>query len=115
MIEKQITFDTVVAHARQQGRRAEDNGSFSLPFKSEDGCMCFAGCLIPEYRPSMDELCGRLRGEANLEIAKAGHNKELVGDLILVHDCNLPIGWEIEFERIAKRHKLTYTPPGVTP
>lgn len=56
----QEIFNTVVAHLRQQKKRAmvynEDNGLAQCLYRAPDGLKCAVGCLIPDgaYKPSFE-------------------------------------------------------------
>jgi hypothetical protein len=52
MLDKQKTFDTVLAHLRRQGRPALNKEG--CRYRTSDGLMCAVGCLIPDARYSPD-------------------------------------------------------------
>jgi hypothetical protein len=120
MATKQETFDTVVAHLRKQGCKAR-NDKAECCYRTGDGKMCAAGCLIPDakYDPKMEKhgvpTNAQNASSANVLIAKAleseGHDLLLVRDLQGVHDNREVSDWECYFESTAEDHGLTYTPP----
>jgi hypothetical protein len=59
MLDKQQTFDRVLAHLRAQGVPASDGGKCC--YRTEDGRMCAVGCLIPdeEYDPGIEGNAAR--------------------------------------------------------
>lgn len=123
---KQETFDTVVAHLRQQGCRANPN-----PNDSDGGCWyrlprgnhvltCAAGCLIPDdkYNPEWEGWSAdSLEDEFDIPEVKDslffGHNIGFVVVMQKIHDFEPIEKWEARFETVAHDYDLKYTPVGV--
>jgi len=116
MPTKQETFDTVVAHLRQQGRKAEaprKSYGYFCTYRSPDGRKCAAGCLIPddEYDSVMEGKFVHDPGVVRDCIERHGHDVKLVRALQVVHDADDVSAWERALELVAEEHCLTYTPP----
>lgn len=109
MPTKQETFDTVVAHLRKQGAKAEKDGF--CKYRTPEGLKCAAGCLIPDsdYKEEFEGLNVGPNGqltEIGVLIKNLGHDIDLVRRLQYIHD-NIPMKyWEEEFESLAKKHGL---------
>ncbi len=116
---KQDTFDTVVAHARKQGCKAETNADArnvrECRYRMPCGKKCFVGILIPEdmYDPEFEGDSPE-GGLLSTLLEELGHNVQLCLDLQQVHDNCDVAKWERELENVAEKHKLVYTPPEVT-
>lgn len=56
MLDRQKTFDTMLAHLRQQGKPAVVHGTTSCRYRTSDGLKCAVGALIPDenYDPSIE-------------------------------------------------------------
>ena len=117
---KQKTFNTVLRHAREQGKKALNFGNplCKCAYRNRDGLKCFVGCLIPDkrYRARFEGNnagCGEI---AEL-LQELGHDVKLCVQLQQVHDSlynmRSPIvtQWERQFVKIASSHELTYYPP----
>jgi hypothetical protein len=110
MIDKQITFDTVVTGLRKQkDRSVGENGS--CVFRSPNGNKCAVGMLVPDdlYDPLFDnpksEKC-----IWDLDVMKE-HDRDLCSALMIVHDQKAIEDWEKQFEGVAVRFGLVYIPP----
>lgn len=116
MPTKQETFDTVVAHLRNQGCKSEDDHGNCM-YRGENGTKCAAGCLIPDdaYSPTLEgsgifqrngemSACGTI-------LRELGHDLHLVSELQNVHDARDVGFWEQRFAKVAERYLLQYTPP----
>lgn len=106
MIPKQETFDTVVTFLRRQGRPSVFPHPFmrKLPcaYRSNDGCKCAAGVLIPDhlYSPSMEGTpAGSPFQPVGELLASLGYNLELVGTLQQAHDELAAGDWKSTFSR----------------
>lgn len=114
MPTKQETFDKTVAHLRKQGRRAIDPETGQCMYRAPDGCMCAAGCHIPDdrYDPCFEDQEIEVSSDSELTrlMRELGHDIELLVDLRNVHDNRSVREWEEEFSSVAKKHNLTYTP-----
>lgn len=57
-MEAQTLFDTVAKHLLDQGRRAMAANASNCAYRSEDGCKCAVGVLIPDdvYDKSMEGM-----------------------------------------------------------
>ena len=97
MPTQQGTFDTVLAHARKQGKKSlAHNDQSSCLYRNEDGLMCFVGVLIPDdrYQETMENQTANYEGEAI-------HKKE-VGNLLK------ELGYDTTFCRIKCIHHRNY-------
>ena len=119
MPTKQETFDTVVAHLRKQGCKAEDDHGNCM-YRGKNGTKCGAGCLIPddEYYPELEgsgmfdrsgkiSACGRI-------LQRLGNDIQLVNRLQGIHDGFTVGTWEERLGFAAEDHGLQYTPPADT-
>ncbi len=103
----QEIFDKVVNHLRAQGAKSM-NGD-ACRYRSSDGMMCAAGCLIPdsEYSSEIEDL--------NVDSVPFFENLServlyLLFKLQGLHD-RVDVGdWEPQLRRIAHYADLTYTP-----
>lgn len=126
MATAQETFDTVVNHLRQQGKRAVDPtlGGTCL-YRAPDGSKCAVGILIKdeEYFPSM-ELLGTVRHLLKNDFVlpplrkRLGEHLSLLIALQDIHDGARDLTgqvlmneWELRFQLLAEERKLVYTPP----
>ena len=135
MTEQEI-FDTVVAHARKQGRKCVDESGDCLYRHGPD--KCFAGALIPDnvYSTGMEQLNimplleantisdirvlsmentdGTLTDKNLQDLQGLGLREHaiLVVTLQKIHDGYKPNRWERQFEDLAKAYGLTYSAPG---
>ena len=135
MTEQEI-FDTVVAHARKQGRKCVDESGDCLYRHGPD--KCFAGALIPDnvYStgmeqlmimpllnantisdirvPSMENTDGTLTDKNLQDLRELGlaEHASLVVKLQKIHGDYEPNRWERQFEDIAQTYGLTYSAPG---
>ena len=123
MPSNQETFDTVVAHLRRQGSKAQSrdptSGVISCLYRAPDGKRCAAGCLIPDdrYEPALELSAVGGTAEANhygsnevtLLIEQLGHDIELVAALQSVHDNSDVADWEAALERLATDFGLRYS------
>lgn len=123
MATAQETFDTVVNHLRQQGKRAYDG---ICMYRAPDGSKCAVGILIKdeEYFPGM-ELLGTVSYLLNDVMItpdlrkRLGEHLSLLIALQIIHDNpreeltgqDLMKYWEGAWERLAEERKLVYTPP----
>lgn len=115
MPTKQETFDTVVNHLREQGRKASDNHGF-CEYRTDDGLKCAAGCLILDDDITPEILqCGSVHvngGNVVSDYLKdRGHDLELVRQLQLVHDKCRVKDWEKNLKFVAENYSLTFTSP----
>lgn len=112
---KQETFDTIVAHLRKQGEKAEDSSSVCV-YLTKDGKKCAAGCLIPPDRYDAGFESHVINDHPGLEalMKELGHDLNLVRSMQSIHDNYSVRHWEREFEGVADDLGLTYTPPEVT-
>lgn len=119
-MDRQAIFDTVVAHARQQGAwalgRYEVAACPSSVYRAEDGKKCFIGVLIPDelYRPEMEGavIAGPvMRPVADYLGVQDEEDIKLLTDLQTTHDAFGPSQWETRFRRLSRKYSLRYTPP----
>lgn len=136
MTEQEI-FDTVVTHARRQGRKCVDESGDCLYRHGPD--KCFAGALIPDnvYSTGMEQLNiqpllnantisdirpdsvegtdGTLTDKNLQDLRELGlaEHANLVVTLQKIHDGYEPNCWERQFEDIAQSYNLAYSAPGV--
>ena len=119
----QEVFDKVVAHLRQQARRAlrEDNSHavsiITCAYRAKDGAKCAVGCLIDddEYGPWMESLSPKYilshhKAMPSL-IMKLEEHLYILNDLQSIHDKHGPEQWEACWKSCAEVHKVIYTPP----
>lgn len=121
-----LTFDTVVAHLRQQKKKARglnQVGMLICKYRGDDGLKCAAGCLIPDelYKPEMEGMAAYPGPKSNPErmlvretLEALWHDPSLVSALQYVHDQWDVSCWEEELEAIAEEHNVIYTPPKET-
>lgn len=108
---RQETFDIVVNHLRKQGRKAIDENGHCR-YRTDDGCKCAAGCLIPDDKYSPDLEGNNIWYTPIYNILfKLGHDLSLVGRLQQIHDKYDINDWEDGFKDTAKRFGLQYTLP----
>jgi hypothetical protein len=124
MPSNQETFDTVVAHLRRQGSKAQardpTSGLITCLYRAPDGKRCAAGCLIPDnqYEPALElsavggisENNKYCSNEVTLLIEELGHDIELVGALQSMHDNSEVADWETKLEQLATDFGLRYIP-----
>lgn len=120
-MENQEIFDTVVAHLRKQGcksvKLAADGGpaygieGISCLYRGPNGLMCAAGCLIADedYSPEMEDISAN-RGILQDYFEEMGCDTYFIRKLQIIHDEECVQDWEDEFERLAQRYGLVYTP-----
>ncbi len=106
---KQETFDKVVNHLRKQGRRATRGPSCA--YRSLDGAMCAAGCLIPDskYRPDMEFNTCEKR-VVSIVLVEEGHDVAFVKKLQGIHDRLTVDRWERALDDLARDEGLCYNP-----
>jgi hypothetical protein len=125
----QETFDTIVAHLRQQGQKAEvriaSSETFMCRYRTPQGLKCAVGCLISdeEYQPWMEGGgISRLLQEtfygrtvpSTLREKLQGINLGLLIDLQEVHDFYPVERWEEKLKLVAQMWSLTYLPKEIT-
>lgn len=97
-VSNQATFDQVVRFLRKQGRPSllKNDRGFSIgAYRSDDGCRCSAGCLIPDHRylPSMEGVSIDSEGsEVRDVIVELGFDPDFVMTLQEMHD-ELSLHW----------------------
>lgn len=95
-MDLQETFDAVVQHLRQQGRRAVDETSNRCVYLAPDGSRCAVGALIPDGHPgqhalgAVEDLLDEFPDLREL-IAPTGDHVALLHWLQLAHDD--PASW----------------------
>lgn len=92
-VPEQQTFDRVARHLRRQGRpfirvSSPHGAAYGGAYRGVDGCMCSAGCLIPDqlYDPGMEGRCVSDDQPAGVALMGLGHSLPLVQQLQLLHD-----------------------------
>jgi hypothetical protein len=100
----QEVFDQVAKHLLKQGERSTGKHGFCV-YKSEDGKMCAAGCLIgkKEYRKKYEG--------APWDVTVRNHgitqsNMRLIIELQKVHDNLNPKNWRHSLKELAKEYSL---------
>ncbi len=130
----QAIFDHVVTHLRKQNAKssvAEPHGDVCV-YRSPDGLMCAAGCLIPDelYHPTFEHsgfvyvlACDlHLRDYTTEEEPKVtekvrqlrevySEHKGMISEMQKTHDKLLISDWEGSFRRIAADYDLQYAEP----
>jgi hypothetical protein len=111
----QEIFDTVVAHARKQGKRSFDEDGESCCYRGPNGTMCFVGVLIPdkEYLAIFEgHGCRILFDIWTTPLAQQlKEHVSLLTRLQSIHDNYDPVNWEHLFQDEANVQKLVYTSP----
>ncbi len=121
----QEVFTKVLTHLRQQGYASVHQTMSMCMYRSDFGDMCAVGCLIPDdlYSPSIEEMTidQVIASNINIQVLFDGVSQELLVDLQLAHDHELPRkianelfeldSWEYEMEQIAKKYGLIYDAP----
>lgn len=116
MLDRQKTFDTVMAHLRAQGGPAIQN--HKCAYRGKAGTRCAIGALIPDenYNESLEgksvfrrEICAAIPGADTSDLAF------LVG-LQQIHDwsaydLDFLAGVEDEAKKFAENYDLTYKGP----
>jgi hypothetical protein len=108
----QVIFDKVVAHLRQQGRKAL-RAEGGCAYRTPEGLKCAVGCLISdeEYSQEMEgHTIDWLNATGMLPSHLTSHYNLLMA-LQWVHDCHDAAHWELGLQQVAKNHKLTYKTP----
>lgn len=113
----QEIFDFVVLKLREQGAKSmspkgnpDSTTGINCAYRGDKGRKCAAGHLIPDdqYHPSFEGSRARVlpyfRGWSEPA-------RELVERLQSIHDFRKTTSWETEFQALAERNSLTYTPP----
>lgn len=111
----QEIFDKIVAHLRQQKVRSTE-GNICL-YRSTIGLKCAVGCLINNNAYAL-ELEGKAVGSIEVRDALLasgipaddGDTISMLQRLQSAHDDKHPDRWERDFEYIAGKHNLIYTP-----
>lgn len=108
----QEMFDVSATHLLAQGKRANDGGLSGCRYRSNDGCKCAVGALIPDELYTK-ELEGRMASTvlAKLEdqltpLWDQEPTLQLLRRLQYVHDCEEPAIWREHLGRIAMQHGL---------
>ncbi len=126
-MNRQETFDKVVNHLRQQGRRASvgnSNEPLGCRYRlqsDDDNIMlkCAIGCLIPDnkYNPKFEgesiiRLVNKFPEVEQILDIKDDQDLVLLQDLQRVHDLSDRFAEkETHFLEIAFRYELVYNPP----
>lgn len=113
----QEIFDTVVAHLRKQNSKAIDKGDYLCRYRDTEGRKCAVGCLIPD-----DDYSSDIEGKSIVHLIDGVYflpsylrrefaaNNQLLIELQDLHDQVPVINWENEFQNIAERFELKFTP-----
>jgi hypothetical protein len=123
-MNKQEIFDTVLAHARWQGKKSDlppKNGMVNRHnlYRHPYGLKCFIGILIQdkEYHPQWETMDIMMVlddyrcPQTLLSRLDPKNNQFLLEDLQNLHDREEVKDWEQGFRRIAGIHDLQYTAP----
>jgi hypothetical protein len=112
---KQVTFNRVVEHLRNQGEKSL-NDRHLCSYRGRNGLKCAVGCLIPDekYDPSFEGQDASYAALSTI-LKELGHDVRLCDDLQDVHDLTGVTDWEANFKRVAVAHKLVYESPVITP
>lgn len=111
----QQVFDTVLNGIRAQGKASISADSNYCMYRSEDGCKCAAGLLIPDnlYDPTMENKSIPKVIEDFPDLAFLKEHSALLDALQYAHDHHLSdhgmVAWEGEMVDIARRYSLTYS------
>lgn len=120
----QEIFDTVLAHARKQGKKSDlppKNGMVNRRnlYRHPYGLKCFIGILIQdnEYHPQWETMDIMMVlddyrcPQTLLSRLDPKHNEGLLVLLQNLHDCAEVEEWEHGFQAIAHTYNLTYNEP----
>jgi hypothetical protein len=118
-LSAQEVFDKVLNHLRQQGKKSFSNPKVEgeCAYKDCNGLKCGIGALIldEEYSSALehytvDQMLFLPTTPQSLKDRLQSHCENwFLRDLQNIHDVYPVADWEIKFEEVAKRHKLTYT------
>lgn len=103
-------FNQVAAHLLKQNKRSittDDQGFVNCQYRSPEGLMCAAGCLMSEeeYHPSFENTSyDGLTFEESGPTSKLKHVK-LIQELQALHDGYGPEDWKNELKAIARRKR----------
>lgn len=114
MVDKQITFDAIVAGLRKQNARSTNENKHKCMFRSPDGLKCAVGQLIEDkdYIPDFDNPQVQSDKANGFKfVVDLGHDEDLLHSLMVCHDHTPVNGWEAKFKQIAKNFDLVYNPP----
>lgn len=119
----QEMFDTIVTHARTQGKKAEvkdpsSSTGYSCVYRGDNGEKCFVGALITEefYTTEIEERAVtsclvEQAVEKSIGRELTGTEIELLVDMQVIHDTHPITEWENDFQYYAGKFNLTYTAP----
>jgi hypothetical protein len=110
MIELQTTYNEIVSGLRKQNAKSVGENGCCM-FRGLNNTKCAIGMILPDelYNPLFDNPKSDLT-VWSLDIIKR-HNEKLLSALMIVHDQKLIKDWEQQFEGVAVRFGLVYTPP----
>lgn len=108
-MKKQEIFDKVAAHLLTQGRKSFKNGRCA--YRGDGGLACSAGCLIPDkmYDPEMEGLgvTSLFRCYPAVKKLIGKNNKDLLYDLLRIHDHWESTNWEERLFYVSTRENLS--------
>jgi hypothetical protein len=119
-MDTQKVFDTVLAHARRQGKKCQitdEYGHKICVYRNGLGSACFVGALIKDenYYPELEGLSVKAWEVEEVVVASIGQeitgaDMSLLDDLQFIHDNYKVAEWEEAFMETADKYKLHYTP-----
>lgn len=113
-MDNQEFFDKTVEHLRNQGCKAEDKYGMYCRY-SAGNRKCAIGAHIPDeiYHERFEKIriANLLQEEPSLAKIFNGVGIDLMRQMQLIHDTFLVKEWESQFDYVAEKFGLTYTPP----
>ena len=112
----QDIFDQCINHLRQQGEPAmTDEASRTCQYRY-NGLKCAIGCFIAndEYNPAMEGCTWSILHIKYIKTDMPSYRHTLLRNLQNIHDTYYTNEWEYQWIQLAKKFKLTYTPPKIT-
>jgi hypothetical protein len=109
----QEIYNISVNHLRRQGKKSLlKEGATMCAYRGIGGLMCAAGPFIPDdkYTSNLEQ---NSINDLYLQYGLFEDlNRRLLTDLQMIHDDYQPSAWEEEWERLAHKWNLAYTPKG---
>ena len=105
----QEAFETMVRHAREQGRKSL-NSQGKCRYRGQNGTKCFVGALIPDA-----EYTVMLEGKPAMSLSRMlpclhGLSPDLLDRMQAIHDRDEMEAWESAFSSVADLFNLTIPP-----
>ena len=101
----QDVFDTISIHLLTQKKRSMRYSKNTCAYRSEEGLLCAAGCLIP-----LEDYSEKYECRAWEELVEygflPGNHQDLIAIFQMIHDSSHPRGWHIRIEQLAEDEKF---------